>query len=45
MKRTELGRVAIAASSALAVLAFAGLALADSISDLVAAAKKEDSSP
>ena len=41
MKRTELGRVAIAASSALAVLAFAGLALADSMSDLVAAAKKE----
>ena len=41
MKRTELGKVAIAASSALAVLAFAGLALADSMSDLVAAAKKE----
>src|ERR1700674_3644166 len=41
MKRTELGRAAIAASSALAVLAFAGLALADSMADLVAAAKKE----
>jgi putative spermidine/putrescine transport system substrate-binding protein len=41
MNRTGFGKAALAASSALAVLAFAGLALADSMSDLVAAAKKE----
>jgi putative spermidine/putrescine transport system substrate-binding protein len=41
MTRTKLGRTAIAASSALTMLAFAGVAFADSMSDLVAAAKKE----
>ena len=41
MNRTGLSAVAIAATSALVVLAFAGSAIADSMSDLVAAAKKE----
>jgi putative spermidine/putrescine transport system substrate-binding protein len=41
MRRTTLAKTALAATSALAVLAFARYATADSMSDLVAAAKKE----
>ncbi len=41
MRRPTLFRTALAATSALAILGFAGYAAADSMSDLVAAAKKE----